>query len=346
MNVFVAVILTQDAVTGGAIYTLVAIALVMVFSVTRVILVPQGEFVSFAALTLASLQAGVVPGTVWLLVIGGLAVAALDVAALVLGQRPRRRLSSAAVYGIGPVAVAAVAAAARGPGVPAAAQVFSALLVVAPLGPILYRLAFAPLASASVLVLLMTAVAVHFVLVGLGLLAFGPEGVRSPPLFSDQLVLGNIALNQQVVFVVGVTTALMIAMALFFDRTLSGKALRATAMNQTGARIVGIRSASAGTLAFGLAGIVGAVSGVLIAPLTTIYYDTGFLIGLKGFMAAIVGALASYPLAAVSALGIGFFETFSSFYASAYKEAIVFALIIPILLWRSFGADHANEDGE
>jgi branched-chain amino acid transport system permease protein len=155
-----------------------------------------------------------------------------------------------------------------------------------------------------------------------------------------------VILSQQALFVVAAAAALMVAMGFFFGRTLQGKALRATAMNRVGARIVGIPTASAGVLAFLLAGLIGAVSGVLIAPITTIYYDTGFLIGLKGFMAAIVGGMGSYALAVAGALAIGGFETVSSFYASAYKEAIIFALIIPILVWRSLTTRHVEEDEE
>ena len=88
----------------------------------------------------------------------------------------------------------------------------------------------------------------------------------------------------------------------------------------------------------------GAISGILIAPITTIYYDTGFLIGLKGFVAAIIGGLASYPIAALGALLVGLIESFSSFWASAYKEVIVFTLIIPVLLWRSLRTHHVEDD--
>src|SRR5208283_4177199 len=88
--------------------------------------------------------------------------------------------------------------------------------------------------------------------------------------------------------------------------------------------------------AFALAAGIGAVSGVLIGSLTTVAYDTGFLVGLKGFVAAIIGGLASYPLTAFAALAIGLLESGSAFFASAFKEVIVFSLIIPFLLWRSY----------
>jgi branched-chain amino acid transport system permease protein len=88
------------------------------------------------------------------------------------------------------------------------------------------------------------------------------------------------------------------------------------------------------------------VSGLLIGPLTTVYYDTGFLIGLKGFVAAIIGGMASYPLALGGALLVGQLESFSSFWASAYKEVLVFTLIIPVLWWRSMRSLHVEEDEE
>jgi branched-chain amino acid transport system permease protein len=121
-------------------------------------------------------------------------------------------------------------------------------------------------------------------------------------------------------------------------------ALRATAVNRLGARLVGIGTAQAGKLAFTVAAAMGALCGVLMAPLTTVYYETGFLIGLKGFVGAIVGGLVSYPVAAAGAILVGLLESYSSFFASAFKEVIVFTLILPVLLWRSLTSKHVEED--
>jgi len=107
---------------------------------------------------------------------------------------------------------------------------------------------------------------------------------------------------------------------------------------------MGISPALAGRLTFFLAAVIGVLSGVLVAPLTTIYYDSGFLIGLKGFVAAIIGGLASYPLAAAGAILVGLLESFSSFWASAFKDVIVFTLIIPVLMWRSLTSHHVEEE--
>jgi branched-chain amino acid transport system permease protein len=195
-----------------------------------------------------------------------------------------------------------------------------------------------------VLVLLIISVAVHFVLTGLGLVFFGAEGWRTPAFLDGDVQLGSVTWSAQTFFVLGTCVALIIVLWLFFGKTLYGRALRATAVNRRGARLVGISTNMSGSLTFTLAAAIGALSGMLIAPVTTIYYDTGFLIGLKGFVAAIVGGMVSYPLAAAGALFVGILEAFSSFWASAYKEVIVFTLIIPVLMWRSFGTVHTDDE--
>jgi branched-chain amino acid transport system permease protein len=223
-------------------------------------------------------------------------------------------------------------------------QVLTTLLLVTPLGPLLYRLAFRPLAGATVLTLLIAAVALHGVLVGLGLYFFGAEGSRTLPFSDARLDVAGIVVSGQSLVVIGATAALSALLFVFFERTIIGKALRATAINRVGARLMGIPTALAGDLSFALAALIGAVSGLLIAPMTTIYYDTGFLMGLKGFVAAIIGGLASYPVAMAGAVLVGLLESFSAFWASALKEVIVFTLIIPVLLWRSLRSRHVEED--
>ena len=86
--------------------------------------------------------------------------------------------------------------------------------------------------------------------------------------------------------------------------------------------------------------------GILIAPITTLYYDSGFSLGLKAFVAAIIGGLASYPLTAVGAIAVGIVESFGSFWSGALKDVIVFSLLIPVLMARSYQAAHAEEEEE
>ncbi len=344
MDLQIFVFLGQDGITNGAIYALLALALVLVFAITRVIFIPQGEFLAYGALTLASLQMGKVPGTVWLLLALGSLVAGLDGYQLLRARR-FAKLPPLLIFNVGLPLLAAAGLFAIPPDqLPLWVQAAVAMLLVTPLGPMIYRVAYQPLASASVLVLLIVSVAVHVTLIGLGLLFFGAEGSRTTPFTELSFELAGAPLQGQTLLVVVASALLIIALYFFFERTIYGKALRATAMNRTGARLMGIPPMLAGKLCFTLAAAIGAFSGILIAPITTIYYDSGFLIALKGFVGAIIGGLASYPVAALGAMLVGMLESYSSFYASAFKEVIVFTLIIPVLLWRSLTSKHIEEE--
>lgn len=348
MDASIAIILAQDGITSGAIYALLALALVLVFSVTRVIFIPQGEFVAFGALTMAALQGDKFPLSATLLVALGCLSFVQEVWSIVSTSEARlsagRSIPLAALkFVLLPIAMYALTHYYGHANLPMALQVLLTLLIVVPMGPMIYRLAFQPLAEASTLVLLIVAVGVHYALMGIGLLMFGAEGSRTLPFSDARFEIGGLAVTGQSTVIIGVSVVLILALYMYFERTLSGKALRATAVNRLGARLVGIGTTQAGRLAFTLAAGLGALCGVLIAPLTTIYYDSGFLIGLKGFVGAIIGGLGSYPIAAAGALLVGLLESYSSFWASAFKEVIVFTLIIPVLLWRSLTSKHVDE---
>jgi len=347
MDASIAAILTLDGVTTGAVYALLAISLVLVFTVTRVIYIPAGEMVAFAALTMAALQAGKAPATALLTVAAGAMVFVIDVVATLRDPAARRApmlLRSAAWNLAWPLAAWMLSRQPSMQQAPQAAQALLTLAILVPTGPMLYRLCFAPLLQASVLTLLIVAVALHFTLLGLGLLMFGAEGSRTQPLTEARVDLGALQLTGQSAAVVLTSLAAMAVLALFFGRSLTGKALRATAVNRVGAQLVGVGPQRAGQTAFAMASALAAFSGVLIGPITTIYYESGFLIGLKGFVGAIVGGLAGYPLAVAGALLVGLIESFASFWASAYKEVIVFSLIVPVLAWRSFTHHGVEED--
>ena len=341
MDFQIALLLGQDGIVNGAVYGLMALALVLVFSVTRVIFIPQGEFVAFGALTMVMLQAGGPPATLWLLLALALAVLVVEGWRWKKGEGVNWVATAFWCLGL-PVLAAVLVLGVRPESL--WLQALTTLILITPLGPLLYRLVFRPLADASVLILLIVAVALHGVLVGAGLLFFGAEGSRTPPFSEARFELGSMMISGQSLVVLGVTLVLVLLLFVFFERSMVGKALRATAINRVGARLMGIPTDLSGDVSFALAALIGAVSGLLIAPLTTVYYDTGFLIGLKGFVAAIVGGLASYPLALLGALLVGQLESFSSFWASAYKEVLVFTLIIPVLWWRSLNSRHVEDE--
>jgi branched-chain amino acid transport system permease protein len=309
-----------------------------------VIFIPQGEFVAYGALTLAMLQTGKTPGTVWLLLVLAVVAALME---LVERWRHHGNLAhairSALKIFIFPLLVSLASIWAAPLMLPLWLQAILSLAIVTAFGPLLYRVAYQSLEDATPLVLLIVSVGVHFAMTGFGLVFFGAEGFRNPSFWDDRFVIGPVTFSGQAIIVLISSLALIVMLWLFFERSFSGKALRATAVNRTGARLMGISSHTSGQLAFLMAALIGALSGLLIGPTTTVFYDSGFLIGLKGFVAAVIAGLASYPGALLGALFVGIVEAFGAFWASAFKEVIVFTLVLPILLIRSLRSGHSDE---
>jgi branched-chain amino acid transport system permease protein len=339
----IAAILGMDGVATGAVYVLIALGIVLIFAVTRVIFVPFGDIAAFTALTVAALEMKQLPGTVALVaVLAGLAT--LMELVVALRTRAFARIPRVCFfYLVLPLTPAAAVFLATGTLLPMPVRLALAIALILPVAPLLDRVVFRPVADASVLLLLIVALALHFALVGLGLMFFGPEGVRTQSLTDYSFIMADIPMSGQTLFIVSAAAVFSILLYLFFAFTLAGKALQATALNRTGARLMGIRPEWTGTIAYLLGSGLAAASGILIAPVNTIFYDSGLLIGLKAFVGAIIGGLMSFPLTAAGAVFVGVLESFAAFQSSAFKEVIVFSVLIPVLLWRSYSWTHVEE---
>ncbi|MCK9917346.1 branched-chain amino acid ABC transporter permease [Microbacteriaceae bacterium K1510] len=346
MDSQIALILIEDGIASGAIYALLALTMVLVFATTRILLVSQGEFVTFAALSFASFQLGVTPQIVWLLGALAVIVSVWDSVDALREGLGRRIPSILAFNLLLPAAVIALSLWAAPLKPPVLVQAALSVAIVTVLGPLVYRVAFQPVASSSVRTLFVIAIALHFVLQGFGLLFFGAEGFRADPLLDIDISLGPVLIKGQAILSLATLAVLTAGLYAFFEFTLLGKALRATAINRVGARIVGIRTPLAGKMAFALSAFVGGVSGILAIGSTTIYYDSGFLIGLKAVLGAICGAMLSYPIAIAGSIGVGVLEALAAFWASAFTEAVVFSALVPVLLWLSLYAAPTEEGHE
>ena len=335
MNANVAMLLVQDGLTSGFIYAMLTLTILLVFLVTRVLWIPAGDFLVMGAVSLAMLRQGVVPGTIWIALGLGLLAAACEILRLWFSGSWREAVRPVLGCLVPPALVVPLVVWLAPLRPPAAVQILLVLALIGPMGFSLYRMAFRPLAGRSVLVLLFMAVAAHDVLTGFGQIAFGSESFRSSPFLPGRWDISITRLSYQFMLIVAVAVVLMICLWVFTTYTLWGKALRATAMNRFGARLIGVRTESAGAFVFVMAASIGALSGALIGPVTALYYDSGFTLGVKGFIGTIVGGMVSFPLSVLGAVLVGLVETFASFYASAYKEVLVYALLIPFLLWRS-----------
>lgn len=340
----IAAILALDGIATGAIYVLIALGFVLIFAVTRVIFVPFGDIAAFTALTLAALEMQKLPGTVGLVAALAVLATLMELYSIARAGSYERVPRALFFYLALPLAAAGLVWATSGVLWPMPVRIVLSLIVIMPIAPLLDRVVFRPIADASVLLLLTVSVALHFALVGLGLMFFGPDGVRTQTLTDAMFTIGNIPISGQTILIVGAAVVFSGLLYLFFDFTLLGKALHATAINRTGARLMGIRPERAGSIAYLLGSLLAGVSGILIAPVNTIFYDSGFLIGLKAFVGAIIGGLVSFPVTAIGSLLVGLLESFASFQSSAFKEVIVFSILIPVLLWRSYTFQHSEED--
>lgn len=343
MDLNIALILGQDGITSGAVYALLALCILLVFTVTRILLIPLGEFSVYGALTLAAIQAGNPSRVVWLLLLFFMINSILDVYSALKSRRSIqiKVMLMWAVY-ISLMIIAMYYLPLET--LPQSIQILLALAIITPMGPQMYRLFFQPIVAAQPLVLLIVSIAVHVAFVGIGLLVFGPDGAQTKAFSDNSFDVGPLMVSSQSLAILISFILMIVLLWYFFGKTLYGKALRATAVNQMGAQLMGISPIFAGKFTFTMAAFIGAFSGILIAPITTLYYDSGFLLSLKGFVGAIIGGLVSFPVAALGAVVVGLIESFAMFWASDYKEIIVFTLIIPFLLWKSLTSHHVEED--
>jgi len=148
----------------------------------------------------------------------------------------------------------------------------------------------------------------------------------------------KLMVKAQSFWIWGTVAVVLAALAYFFERTLMGKALRACAINRRAAQLMGINPSRMSLLAFSLAAALGAIGGMVMAPATRPMYDMGLMLGLKGFVAAIMGGLVSSVGAVLGGLVLGIAENIGAgVTAAGYKDIIVFVILILILLFRPQG---------
>jgi len=210
-----------------------------------------------------------------------------------------------------------------------------AILLTAAVGALLERVAIRPARNAPVLSLIILTVGASIVIRGLASWAWGKDAVPLPAFSGEKPVafLGA-AVTPQSFWVLGITLGLMLALHLLLSSTMLGKALKACSINRRAAGLVGVDPQRMSTLSFALSAALGAVGGIIIAPVTMASYDAGVMLGLKGFTAAAVGGLGSQPGAVVGGLALGVLESLGAAVRSEYKDAIALALLFVVLFLR------------
>lgn len=224
-------------------------------------------------------------------------------------------------------------------GLPLPVALLLAILVPAVVGVLIEKLAIEPVKGAETVTLIIITIGASLVIRGLVAVIFG-KGTHSLPAFSGDTpieILGATLMPQSL-WVLGVTAVVVVVLWYFFTRTLTGKAMLATSYNRLAAELVGINTNGVLFMSFAMSAALGALGGILVTPITLTSYDAGIMLGLKGFVAAVLGGLGNGLGAVVGGLLVGLLESLGAGYlSSAYKDAIPFVLILFILFFMPRG---------
>lgn len=271
-----------SGVTSGSIYALVGLGLGIIYNVSKVINLAQGEFLTWGALLLISF-------TGW--------------------------------------------------GLPLGAAIALAVIMTAGIGIIFERLAIRPAWKSSTTVLLIATLAVSIVFKGIAMIGWGKDPLSAPSFSGEEPVrVGQTVIATQVFWVVGVLILIAALSWYFFNRTLAGKAILAVSENRDAAALVGIDVRLAVLMAFALSAAVGALAGAVIAPITFVTYDSGTMIGLKGFIALTLGGMGSIWGGIIGGVLLGLVEALGAGLISAqYKDLIAFVILIVVLYAKPAG---------
>jgi branched-chain amino acid transport system permease protein len=265
----------------GAVYALIAIGFVAIFTVSGVINLAQGEFAALAGLVAISATAGGLP------------------------------LGLAVVLAVVSVALVAV---------------------------LMERLTITPVKRMTTLVSIILTLGVSTALKALMLLVYGPNAEGLEAITPGGTDIAGVSIRYQDLWIIGIAALVALAVYWFYDRTLTGKALRACAEQPVAARLVGISLGRASLLSFVIAGTVGAIAGVLSSPVYFTSWESGLTLGLKGFVAATLGGLVSVRGAVLGGLLLGVLEVLTAGYIdTGLRDAVAFLLLIAVLVVRPAG---------
>lgn len=214
-----------------------------------------------------------------------------------------------------------------------------AVLAVAVAGALVERVCLRPAKSREIIFLIFITMAASTLMRGLMKQGWGKLPLALPPLSPEVPIrLLGATLTPQNLWVMGMALVGIAALNWFFRRTTTGKAMRAASVDARTAKLMGIDVNRVTTLSFALAGALGALGGILITPITSLSYDVGLMLGLKGFAAAVLGGYGSFAGAVVGGLSLGLIESLGAGYVtSAYRDVIVFSILILVLFIRPSG---------
>lgn len=216
---------------------------------------------------------------------------------------------------------------------------FLAIIATGIIGGLVERGAINPVRNASPISLIIITIGVSITLRGLALLIWGTEPYSLPPFTEGgPLHVFGAVINRQSIWIFALVIFTVTCLFTFLEKTYWGKAVRACVINRTASRLMGINPYILSFTAFIVSGALGAAAGIFITPITLATYDMGFMLGLKGFVAAVLGGINSVTGAIVGGLLLGVLEMFGAgLVSSGFKDAVALIILIAVLLMRPEG---------
>lgn len=224
-------------------------------------------------------------------------------------------------------------------GLPVSAAIPLAILFTAAIGLIIERSIIYPARNHAPVTLIIITIGLSIFLKGMGLIIWGgyPKTL-SPMVQADPIQFFGAVINPQSLFIFAILFVLLALLYVFFDKTLLGSALKASASNPGAASLMGINPFTMSALSFTLAAALGAIAGIIITPLTDATYEMGFFIGLKGFVAMVIGGMNNISGAVMGGLLLGVLEAFSGgMISSTYSDAVSFTVLLLVLFFKPNG---------
>jgi len=193
--------------------------------------------------------------------------------------------------------------------------------------------------SKAIIILVFITIGLSSTIRGTALLLWGPDNVPIPAFSGEQVIrFFGAALLPQHLWIFAIMIGVVIFLQYFFHRTLTGKAMRATAVNRRAASLMGISVNRMILLSFAMSGGLGAIGGMIIAPITTTSYDTGIMLALKGFAAAILGGYGNSAGGILGGLILGILESLGAgLISSKFKNAFAFFILLLVLFFKPEG---------
>ncbi len=212
-------------------------------------------------------------------------------------------------------------------------------------GILLDRLAIRPIRKPSVLTLIIATIAASILLKGTAMVIWGKDPFDLQAFSGrDPISFFGAIIQPQYLWVIGFLILITIGLSFFFNKTIIGKAMRACADNPDAASLVGINTKNMILLSFALSAAIGAIAGITVTPIALMEYDRGVALAIKGFGAAILGGLGSFPGAILGGLIMGTIESFGAgLISSAYKDAFALIVLLAVLFFKPSGLLGSSE---